>query len=99
MNSFDPFPPTTAISSYDNAYFSGVRPSGRGRGAGAGGGTGAGLMDGFMERLMGAMQGEGWQDRVEGIWREMTGRREFAGVPQEERNNLLQQVSVCFDLR
>jgi len=97
VNAFDPLPPTTSISTYDNAYFAGVRPSGRGRGGPAAGG--GGIMDGFMERLMGAMQGEGWQGRVEGIWREMTGRREFAGVPQEERNNLLQQVSVCFDLR
>jgi len=46
-----------------------------------------------MDRLMGAMQGPGWQGRVEGIWREMTGRREFANVPQEERDGLLQQVS------
>jgi hypothetical protein len=94
VNAYDPLPPITAISSYDNAYFSGVRPSGRGRGGREGGGASAGLMDGFMDRLMGAMQGEGWQERVEGIWREMTGRREFAGVPQEERNNLLQQVSL-----
>lgn len=51
-------------------------------------------MEGFMDRLLGAMQGDGWQERVEGIWREMTGRREFAGVPQEERNNLLEQVCL-----
>lgn len=93
VHAFDPLPPTTSVSAYDNAYFSGVRPSGRGRG-GPGGAGGGGIVDGFMERLMGAMQGEGWQERVEGIWREMTGRREFAGVAQEERNNLLQQVSL-----
>lgn len=96
VHAFDPLPPSTAISTYDNAYFSGIRPS-RG-GARAMPGGGGGVMEGFMDRMLGAMQGENWQERVEGIWREMTGRREFAGVPQEERNNLLQQVSLRFTL-
>ena len=94
VHAYDPLPPSTAISVYDNAYFSGLRPP-RGARGGAGGAAGAmgGPMGGVMDRLMGAMQGPGWQGRVEGIWREMTGRREFANVPQEERDGLLQQVS------
>ncbi len=48
-----------------------------------------------MERLTGAMEGggEGWQERVAEVWRDLTGRREFAGMPQGERDGVLEQVS------
>lgn len=93
VHAFDPLPPSTAVSAYNDAYFAGVRPGRAGQRGGLGPGGGGGVLEGFMDRLMGAMQGEGWQERVEGVWRDMTGRREFANVPEEERNNLLQQVS------
>ena len=93
VNAFDPLPPTTAISTYDNAYFAGIRPSRHAGGVGRGGGLGGGVaMDGLMGRLLGAMGADGWQGRVTDIWREFMGRREFAGVPAEERENMLQQL-------
>lgn len=92
VHAFDPLPPTTAISMYDNEYFSGV-PT-RSRGAGAGGGGQLGFLGEMIGRLNQVMEEhpEGWQDRIAGVWREMTGRRELAGVPQEQRDNMLQQV-------
>lgn len=94
FHAFDPLPPTTAISMYDNEYFAGVSPSSSRRG---GGGSRAGA-GGFVGELMGRMNDamerypDSWQERIAAVFRDMTGRREFAGVPEQERDNLLQQV-------
>lgn len=95
VHAYDPLPPTTAISMYDNEYFSGVPTRSRGAGAGPGGGQ-LGFLGEMIGRLNQVMEEhpDGWQDRIAGIWREMTGRRELAGVPQEQRDDMLQQVSL-----
>lgn len=96
VNAFDPLPPSTSITDYDADYFSGAKPSRRRGGPESAAGGRAGLMEGFMERLTGAMEGggEGWQERVAEVWRDLTGRREFAGMPQGERDGVLEQVSA-----
>ncbi|OCF31778.1 cytoplasmic protein [Kwoniella heveanensis BCC8398] len=93
FHAYDPLPPTTATSVYDNAYFSGVRQSGRG-GRGDGSGGGGGVMMDFVGRVFDLVQANpaDWQDRVMGAWRDLTGRREFQGVPQQERDNVFQAV-------
>lgn len=98
VHAYDPLPPTTAISMYDNDYFSGVPTRGGGRaGPGAGGQMGfLGEMIGRLNQIM-EEHPDGWQDRIAAVWQDMTGRRELAGVPQEQRDNLLQQVSSSPD--
>jgi hypothetical protein len=102
VNAFDPLPPSTAISIYDDEYFSGLGTSERGgrvRGGagGVGGGRGGmmGLADGFMERLMEAINTHpaDWQARVREAFGELLGAREYAGIPEEQRENLMRQVS------
>ncbi len=89
FHSFDPLPPNTAISSYDAEYFSGLRTPTR-----AANGR-RGVTDGFMERMMEAVEQNpgNLQERIVAIWREMTGRGGMEGVPEGERENMLQQVS------
>jgi hypothetical protein len=88
FNAYDPLPPTTAISQYDSAYFSGLKPQ-------RAGATGAaGMVEGFMERFLQAVEGGGdWRGRVAGAWADVAGRREFANVPAQQREGILQQVS------
>jgi hypothetical protein len=35
---------------------------------------------------------DGWQERTAAVWRELTAGRAFAEVPQQERDDMLQQV-------
>lgn len=99
VHAFDPLPPSTAISAYNGDYFAGVKISGRGvRGAGGAGGGGVGARDmaeGFMERLMDAVQTHpaDWQDRVRNALRDMLGQRAYAAIPEEHRQEMIQQVS------
>lgn len=54
-----------------------------------------GFLGELMGRLTQAEDGapEGWQDRIAAVWREFTNREEMAAMPEEDRNNVLQQVS------
>jgi hypothetical protein len=90
VHAYDPLPPTTAVSEYDAAYFNG-QPIGRGRGGQAG------ILGDTLGRINELMEQhpDGWQERIGAIWRELTGAREFAAVPQEQRDDMLQQVSLC----
>jgi hypothetical protein len=91
FNAYDPLPPTTAISQYDSAYFSGLKaqpPGTRGQGM-------QGMVEGLLGTVFQAVQGGGdWRGRVEAAWRDMQGRREFAGVPADRRDLMLEQVST-----
>jgi hypothetical protein len=94
VHAYDPLPPTTAISTYDAQYFNGLPARAGGRQGGGGGGGQMGFLGEMIGRLNQIMEEnpEGWQDRIGAVWRELTGRREFEGVPQQERDNMLQQV-------
>lgn len=96
FHAYDPLPPYTATTSYNNDYFSGIKPS---RGPSRGG-EHAGLqngLEGFMGRLLETLQTNptDWRERVVGAWREMAGGREFAHMPAEQRDGLLQQVRAA----
>lgn len=93
VHAYDPLPPSTVVSMYDAEYFNGVRAGG-GR-AGRGAGAGVRIDEGFLERIMGAVQagGEGWRDRVGVMMRELTGGRD---VPLEQREGLIEQVCPMF---
>ena len=94
VHAYDPLPPTTAISQYDANYFNGLPARGRAQGGGPGGGGGIlGETIGRLNELM-EQHPDGWQDRIAAVWRELTQRREFGDVPQQERDDMLQQV--CF---
>lgn len=96
VHAFDPLPPSTAISAYNGDYFAGVKTSGRGVRGGGGGGAGArDMAEGFMERLMDAVQTHpaDWQDRVRNALRDMLGQRAYAAIPEEHRQEMIQQVS------
>lgn len=91
FEAFDPLPPTTATSAYDNDYFNGLRSTRNSRQVG---GAGEGGMTGFINRIFELVDGNpnNWQGRVMDAWRDMTNRREFQNVPQEERDNVLQML-------
>ncbi|WVR08578.1 hypothetical protein IAU60_005633 [Kwoniella sp. DSM 27419] len=93
FHAFDPIPPTTATSVYNNDYFAGLRQSG-GRAREGRGERGGGMMMDFIDRVFNIVEQhpDSWQDRVMGVWREMAGRREFAHVPQEDRDNVFQAL-------
>lgn len=103
IDAYDPLPPSTAISMYNNAYFAGAPTSSRaGPGTGGAGGLGGGgvggrameMVNDLMGRMTEAMDRypDSWQERIGAVWREMTAGREFAGLPEQDRDNFLQQV-------
>ena len=95
VHAYDPLPPTTAISIYDDAYFSGLKPRrGAGGGDGGVGGVERELIDeGLMNLVMTATQGgAGWQERLADGWREFMRRRGLANAVGDG-NNGLEQVS------
>jgi hypothetical protein len=53
------------------------------------------MAEGFMERLMDAVQTHpaDWQDRVRNALRDMLGQRAYAAIPEEHRQEMIQQVS------
>ncbi|WWD20668.1 hypothetical protein CI109_105144 [Kwoniella shandongensis] len=85
FHAYDPLPPTTATSVYDANYFNGVRNASRNRTDGGGGN----LMMNFLDRIfeMVDQHPANWQERVLGAWQDMTRRREFQNVPEQEREN------------
>jgi hypothetical protein len=95
VHAFDPLPPSTAISAYNGDYFAGVKISGRGVRGGGGGAGARDMAEGFMERLMDAVQTHpaDWQDRVRNALRDMLGQRAYAAIPEEHRQEMIQQVS------
>ncbi|WWC65095.1 uncharacterized protein I303_107709 [Kwoniella dejecticola CBS 10117] len=89
FNSFDPLPPTTATSVYDNAYFSGLRSTNqRGRDEGGSGGM---MMD-LINRVFNIAQThpEDYRERIEEVWRGMIGRREMQNAPRDQLDHVLQ---------
>ena len=92
VHAYDPLPPTTAISTYDQSYFNGLPTRGRGQGGQVQGGGGIlGETLGRLNELM-EQHPDGWQERIAAVWRELTAGRAFAEVPQQERDDMLQQV-------
>lgn len=91
VHAYDPLPPTTAISTYDQSYFNGLPTSGRGQGGQVQGGGILGETLGRLNELM-EQHPDGWQERIATVWRELTAGRAFAEVPQQERDDMLQQV-------
>lgn len=106
VHAYDPLPPTTAISTYDQSYFNGLPTRGRGQGGQVQGGGGIlGETLGRLNELM-EQHPDGWQERIAAVWRELTAGRAFAEVPQQERDDMLQQVrltliktELCADIK
>jgi len=100
VHAYDPLPPTTAVSTYDQSYFNGLPARGRGQGGQVQGGGGIlGETLGRLNELM-EQHPDGWQERIATVWRELTAGRAFAEVPQQERDDMLQQVCLfAFDSR
>ncbi|TYJ53218.1 hypothetical protein B9479_006141 [Cryptococcus floricola] len=95
FNSFDPLPPTTAISMYDDAYFAGIRPQRRGAaGSGASGQEeGAwGMMNGFIQQVFDIIEREpeNWRERAQGVWNQLTRENNLGRIPEEDRQNMFQ---------
>ncbi|OWZ80850.1 cytoplasmic protein [Cryptococcus neoformans Bt85] len=91
FHSFDPLPPTTAISVYDSSYFSGVRPSGRGGVTTNGRPEGAWqMMNTFVEQIFDAVQQDlgNWRERVQAIWEQLERENDMGRLPQAERDNM-----------
>ncbi|WRT70652.1 uncharacterized protein IL334_007650 [Kwoniella shivajii] len=93
FHAFDPLPPTTATSIYDDAYFAGVRSSNGGNGRSTGG-SGGGVMMDLVNRVFNIAQNhpENWRERVEGAFRDLTGRREYQNAPRDQMDNVLQAL-------
>ena len=90
FNAHDPLPPTTAVTIYDAQYFNGVlRASARSPS------TVRGRFDGLLERIVQTAEQHptNWQERINGILRDVIGARDFDGVPEGERANILENVS------
>lgn len=97
FHSFDPLPPTTAISIYDSSYFSGVRPSRRGGVAANGRPEGAWqMMNTFVEQIFDAVEQDpgNWRERVQALWQQLETENDMGRVPQAERDNMYEGVSV-----
>ncbi|XAO22280.1 hypothetical protein I312_101049 [Cryptococcus bacillisporus CA1280] len=91
FHSFDPLPPTTAISIYDSSYFSGVRPSRRGGVAANGRPEGAWqMMNTFVEQIFDAVEQDpgNWRERVQALWQQLETENDMGRVPQAERDNM-----------
>ncbi|KAE8541405.1 hypothetical protein D1P53_002764 [Cryptococcus gattii VGV] len=91
FHSFDPLPPTTAISIYDSSYFSGVRPSRRGGVAANGRPEGAWqMMNTFVEQIFDAVEQDpgNWRERVQALWQQLETENDMGRVPQAERENM-----------
>ncbi|WVN89752.1 uncharacterized protein L203_104982 [Cryptococcus depauperatus CBS 7841] len=96
FNSFDPLPPTTAISAYDNMYFAGIRPSRRGldRGMEDGAGGAWRLMDTFFQQVFDIVQQnpDNWRQQAEDIWAQMARENDIRRIPENERNVMFEQL-------
>jgi hypothetical protein len=82
FDAYDPLPPTTAVSRYDDAYFSGLKPT-------KAGATGH---EQFMERLR-AFPGDG-VGRIQGMLRMLRDGGQALDMPEEERENIAAQVRL-----
>ncbi|WWD08346.1 hypothetical protein V865_006458 [Kwoniella europaea PYCC6329] len=89
FNSFDPLPPTTATSIYDDAYFSGLRSTNNGRAIGGGG-----IMMDLVNRVfdIATTNPENYRQQVEDAWRGLVGRREMQNAPRDQLDNVLQAL-------
>lgn len=75
FNAYDPVPPLTSTSSYNNEYFAGLQPSRRSTGrfaSDAGGGGAQGMMGQFMNRVFAAAETNpgGWREELMNGWRQ-----------------------------
>ncbi|WWC92247.1 uncharacterized protein L201_007201 [Kwoniella dendrophila CBS 6074] len=93
FNSFDPLPPTTATSIYDNAYFSGLRATNNGN-ASRGGAGGGGLMMDLVHRVfdIATNHPDNYRDRIQDEWRQLINRREMQNAPRDQMDNALQAL-------
>ncbi|ORY20750.1 transcriptional repressor TCF25-domain-containing protein [Naematelia encephala] len=93
FHAYDPLPPYTATSAYDDNYFGGLSTS-----SSRGGVRGRAVLEtrlgAFMTMVMEAVDADpsGWRERVVGAWRDLTGQREFAQMPAEQREGILEHV-------
>ncbi|WVW80890.1 hypothetical protein I302_102881 [Kwoniella bestiolae CBS 10118] len=89
FNSFDPLPPTTATSIYDDAYFSGLRSTNNGRAIGGGG-----MMMDLVNRVfeIATNNPDNYRARIEEEWRRLQGRREMQNAPRDQLDNVLQAL-------
>ncbi|OCF54767.1 cytoplasmic protein [Kwoniella mangroviensis CBS 10435] len=89
LNSFDPLPPTTATSIYDDAYFSGLISTNNGRAIGGGG-----IMMDLVNRVfdIATNNPENYRQQVEDAWRGLVGRREMQNAPRDQLDNVLQAL-------
>ncbi|WWC72536.1 uncharacterized protein I206_106498 [Kwoniella pini CBS 10737] len=94
FNSFDPLPPTTSTSIYDNSYFSGLRStnSTTRNGNGNGNGRDGGLMMDLINQVFNIAQRnpENYRERIEDLWRNTIGRIENRNYPRDQLDHVLQ---------
>ena len=93
FHAYDPLPPTTAVTLYDDQYFNGVRTSARSS-------TAMGGLNTLLERLVHTVEQDrtdgrdriNWQDRINRMMNVIRGLRELA-LPEGEMAGLMGNVS------
>ena len=96
FHAYDPLPPSTSITAYDAEYFNGVTSrsrGGRGIAGEMGGGEGLRAQGMLNQMLATIMDGGDWRTRLNTLWADFMGRREYQVIPQGQRDEVLMQVS------